>query len=168
MFSLKQSILALPPATFCRGDVSIRPIKDDYDLWYAVVECQLAPGQTDFVNPAGFSIGRAYLAPEHNLPCIIWLKDQRIGYIVFRSWHGSTATSWSYYLDQAYQGKGLGKIAAMLAVQILRAAAPELPIKLSTEANNEKAHRLYRSIGFRHYGEMDGDDLVFEYKEVIQ
>ena len=56
----------------------------------------------------------------------------------------------------------------MLAVQILRAATPELPIKLSTEANNKKAHRLYRSIGFRHYGEMDGDDLVFEYKEVIQ
>ena len=167
MFSLKQNILALPPAVFCRGEISIRPIKDDYDLWYAVVECQLDAGQTDFVNPAGFSIGRAYLAPENNIPCIIWLNDTRIGYIVFRTWSGEPATSWSYYLDRAYQGKGFGKIAAQLAVQILRTAAPELPIKLSTEANNEKAQRLYRSIGFRHYGEMDGDDLVFEYKEVI-
>ena len=168
MFSLKKKFSTLSPADFCRERISIRPVKDDYDLWYAVVECRLTPAQTDFVNPAGFSIGRAYLDPENNIPCIIRLDGNPIGYIVFRRWSGSPATSWSYCLDRSFQGRGYGKLAAQLAVHILKTAAPNVPIKLSAEANNEKAHRLYRSVGFWHYGEMDGDDLVFEYEEVTQ
>ena len=168
MTSFKQKILSLSPAVFCWDRISIRLIQDDYDIWYAVVECQLTPEQTDYVNPAGFSIGRAYLDPSNHVPCIIWLDDQRIGYIGFRRWSGSKANSWSYYLDRKYQGNGYGRAAACLAVRILQKADPDLPIKLSAEANNEKAHRLYRSIGFQHHGEMDGDDLVFEYKEVTQ
>ena len=166
MTTFKQKILSLSPAVFCRDRISIRPIQDDYDIWYAVVECQLTPEQTDYVNPAGFSIGRAYLDPNNHVPCIIWLDNQRIGYIVFRTWSRGDANSWSYYLDRRYQGNGYGRAAARLAVQILQSADPDFPIKLSAEANNKKAHRLYRSIGFQHHGEMDGDDLVFEYKEV--
>ena len=168
MISLKQKFDTLSPADFCRERISIRPIRDDYDLWYAVVECQLSPEQTDFVNPAGFSIGRAYLDPKNNIPCVIWLDDQRIGYIVFRRWCSGNANSWSYFLDKDRQGKGFGKAAACLAAQILKKADPDTPIKLSAEANNEKAHCLYHSVGFRHHGEMDGDDLVFEYEEVTQ
>ena len=161
MDTFTHNIRKLPIDAFSLNGISIRPIQDDWDLWYAVVECRLAPGQEEYVNPAGFSIGRAYLNPEANIPCIIRLGEKRIGYIVLREWDGS-ANSWSYYLDQDYQGKGYGRTAAQLAVQILKAADPGKPIKLSAEAANKKAHRLYRSIGFRHTGEMDGDDLVFE------
>lgn len=163
MNTLKQKITNLSPALFSLDNISIRPIVDDDDLWYAVVECRLAPGQEEYVNPAGFSIGRAYLNPEDNIPCIILLNDTPIGYIVLRKWDNTT-NSWSYYLDRDYQGRGHGKAAARLAIQILKAADPQKPIKLSTEAANEKAHHLYRSIGFRHLGEMDGDDLVFVYE----
>ena len=36
-----------------------------------------------------------------------------------------------------------------------------MSIKLSTEADNLKAQRLYLSLGFQKLEEMDGDDLVF-------
>ncbi len=36
-----------------------------------------------------------------------------------------------------------------------------MPIKLSAEADNVKAQKLYCSIGFVKSNEMDGDDLVF-------
>ena len=121
----------------------------------------VVPRQEEFVNPAGFSIGRAYLDPDNNIPCIIWPDDTRIGYIVLRNWSAGDATTWSYYLDKDYQGRGYGKTAAQLAASILNAAAPATPIKLSAEASNLTAQRLYRSIGFCHNGEMDGDDLVF-------
>ena len=150
MLSLKEQIASLPKETLYIGDISIRPIENDYDLWFAVVECRLAPGQEDFVNPAGFSIGRAYLNPNSNLPCIIWKGEERIGYIVFRCWCDGTANSWSFYLDKDHQGKGWGKVAAELAVQILRTVDPGMPIKLSTEQDNLKAQRLYQAIGFRH------------------
>ncbi len=165
MGTLKEKLDALPCSVFTKDDIHIRPICDDYDLWYAVVECRLAPGQEDLVNPAGFSIGRAYLHPESNIPCIIWHGNQRIGYIVLREWNGEEATSWSYYLSHESQGQGFGKAAAQLAIRILIAAAPTTPIKLSAEPANHKARQLYTSLGFHHEGELDGDDLVFVYRK---
>lgn len=143
--------------------IGIRPINSDDDLWFAVIECRITPEQEDFVNPAGFSIGRAYLRPNENLPCVIFKEDGTlIGYIVFRKWLGhGEAISWSYYIDKRYQGQGCGRSAAILAVKVLRAAFPNMPIKLSTEAANTKAQQLYQSIGFKRTAELDGDDLVF-------
>ena len=168
MNTLKDQILALPESSFTQDNFHIRPIQDDYDLWYAVVECQLAPGQENYVNPAGFSIGRAYLHPENNIPCIILKNQARIGYIVLRKWADGSANSWSYYLDRKSQGFGYGKAAAQLAVRILQQADPNTPIKLSAEQANHSAQRLYCSLGFIHNGEMDGDDLVFAYRKVSE
>lgn len=163
MESLKDKLLLFLTEGICMDDIHILPICDDYDLWYATVECELLPHQKDLVNPAGFSIGRAYLNPEANVPCIIWKKDVRIGYIVFRKWHDQSANSWSYYIDKSHQGKGYGTTAAKLAVKVLKSVDPSAPVKLSIEQNNKHAQRLYTSIGFCHSGEMDGDDLVFAY-----
>ena len=153
----------LPSDTWLSETVGIRRIENDDDLWYAVAECSILPEQEEYVNPAGFSIGRAYLAPNDNVPCVICKADgERIGFIVLRKWIGSDrGFNWSYFIDRKYQGKGYGKAAAKLAVKILRAADPEMPIKLSAEAGNIKAQKLYRSLGFTKSDELDGDDLVF-------
>lgn len=163
MDTLKERFDQLPPDSFSLDGISILPIRDDYDLWFATVECRLAPGQEDYVNPAGFSIGRAFLHPQYNVPCIIRKDGIRIGYIVLRNWKDN-ATSWSYYLDKDRQGQGYGKTAARLAVRILKSAMPELPVKLSAEKDNMKAQNLYKSIGFLLSDEIDGDDLVFIYE----
>lgn len=167
-FTMKDNLIeplkSLPEEIWHSEAVSIQPIRDDDDLWYATVECRLYPEQEDYVNPAGFSIGRAWLNPGDNLPCIIRSSQgQRIGYIVLRRWlgGGETAYNWSFYLDRDWQGQGYGRAAAKLAVKILKTAAPDIPIKLSTETDNKKAQRLYLSIGFVKTNEMDGDDYVF-------
>ena len=161
--SLLDLLKNLPRDTWSSETVSIRIIENDDDLWYAVVECKVFPEQEEFVNPAGFSIGRAYLAPDDNVPCVICKADgERIGFMVLRKWLGvDQGFNWSYCIDQKFQGMGYGKASAELAVKILRAADPETPIKLSTEASNTKAQKLYRSIGFTKSDELDGDDLVF-------
>ena len=143
--------------------VSIRPLKTESDLIYAAYECQLDDVQKDLVNPAWFSIGRAYLFREDNYPCIICNEQMMpIGFISLCKWLGEgDAYTWSYYIDKNHQGKGYGKSAAEAAVQILKAADPGKPIKLAAEGDNEKAHRLYTSLGFRLLPELDGDDLVF-------
>lgn len=162
MKSFHELVSSLPKLYFTDGSICIRPIQDDYDIWYATVECILLPEQRGNVNPAGFSLGRAYLHPENYLPCIIWKDNTRIGFIVLCRWSDGSANSWSYYLDHNYQGKGYGKSAARLAINILRAAEPTMPIKIAVEQANEKAQFLYHSIGMQENGEMDGDDLVFE------
>lgn len=143
--------------------VSIKPLSTQDDLIYAAYDCQLTDEQKELVNPAWFSIGRAYLQREDNYPCIIYNEyDEPIGFINLNKWLGNgDAYSWSYFLDRKYQGKGYGKAAAQLAVHILKTADPEKQIKLSTEASNAKAQALYMSLGFKKLPEMDGDDLVF-------
>lgn len=143
--------------------VTIRPLKSESDLIYAAYECQLDDSQKELVNPAWFSIGRAYLFREDNYPCIICNEQMTpIGFINLCKWLGEgDAYSWSYYIDKSYQGKGYGKSAAEASVRLLKAADPDKPIKLATEKGNEKAQRLYRSLGFRQLPERDGDDLVF-------
>ncbi len=159
--TLKERLDRLPDSRFRLDGVRIRPIRNDEDLWYATVLCQLAPGQEDLVNPAGFSIGRAYLQPETNIPCLILSENAPIGFILLRQWADGSGNGWSYCIDRQHQGRGYGKAAARLAVQLLKAAAPEMPVKLSAEANNAKAHSLYRQIGFILSDELDGDDLIF-------
>ena len=152
-----------PETVFSNDAVSIRPIQTERDLAYAVFECELTDAQRELVNPAGFSIGRAYLDPDNNLPCLICTRSgQPIGFIHFLRWLGEgSALSWSFFVDRRHQGQGYGRAAAQSAVQLLKGAFPQEPIKLSTEPANIKAQALYRSLGFRQLDEMDGDDLVF-------
>ena len=63
-------------------------------------------------------------------------------------------------MPKMIQGQGFGKKAAMLAVHILKTAGIQ-HLRLSTEAGNVKAQRLYTDIGFMKLDELDGDDLVF-------
>ena len=158
--SLRERLAELPPDVFELEGVSVRPIQDEEDVWYAVVECQLAPGQEQYVNPAGFSLGRAWLYPANNVPCVIRNENgERIGFLILCRW--PEHTGWGYFLDRNRQGCGYGVKAAQLAVAILRAAEPELPIKLSVEMKNVRAQHLYERIGFRKTSQLDGDDLVF-------
>ena len=161
--SLRTRLDHLPSEAFQGDGLSFRPIRTDADLAYAIFDCQLMEEQKELVNPAGFSIGRAYLHPERNYPCLIVNEaDQPIGFINLDMWLGEgTAFNWSYYIDKDQQGRGYGRKAAQLAVQIFKKLDPYTMIKLSTEAENLKAQQLYLSLGFRKLEEMDGDDLVF-------
>ncbi|MCE5234461.1 MAG: GNAT family N-acetyltransferase [Eubacteriales bacterium] len=158
-----EKISSIEPSLFSNEKIAVRRILDDYDLWFATVECMLDPKQQELVNPAGFSIGRAYLKPYDNYPCIICDEyGKRIGFINFCKWLADgEATTWSYYIDKNSQGSGYGKKVAETAVKILRAACPDLPIKLAVDIGNEKALIIYESLGFYDSGELDGDEHVF-------
>lgn len=161
--TFREKLESLPQGAFVGETVSFQPIREEQDLVYAIFECTLTREQQEFVNPAGFSIGRAYLNPKDNYPCVILnAQGQRVGFILLDVWLGDgDGYSWSYYIDQGQQGKGYGRDAAKLAVRLLKAADPVMAIKLSTEKENQKAQKLYRSLGFALLDEMDGDDLVF-------
>ena len=143
--------------------VKIKPLTTEKELIYAAYECQLSDEQKEMVSPLWFIIGRAYLNKDNYFPCIIYtLDDKPIGFISFSTWIGNDeAYSWSYFVDLNYQGKGYGKSAAELAINILKNANPNKSIKLATEKNNTKAHKLYNSLGFSKSSEIDGDDIVF-------
>ena len=160
---IREALETVGDGFWSNARVSIRPLRTESDLIYAAYECRLDDKQKELVNPAWFSIGRAYLFRDDNYPCIICNEQMTpIGFINLCKWLGEgDAYTWSYYIDISHQGKGYGKSAAQAAIQILKAANSDKPIKLSTEKDNEKAQRLYVSLGFRRLPEFDGDDIVF-------
>ena len=164
--SLRVNLENLAKTHWSNDGVLFKPLKTEEDLIYAAYDCQLTEEQKDMVNPAWFSIGRAYLFREDNYPCIINNENnESVGFINLCKWLGKgDAYSWSYFIDEYHQGKGYGKKAAQLAVNILKAANPDKSIKLATEKYNTKAQRLYISLGFNELPELDGDDLVFLFK----
>ena len=145
--------------------IYFRYINNQDDLIYAFFDCELTSEQIGLVNPPSFSIGRAYLQPNNNLPFVICLteNDQRIGFINLCKWLGKgDAFSWSFIIDKKHQGKGHGKNSAQLAIKILKAIDKNKHIKLATEQDNIKAQKLYVSLGFTKTDELDGEDLVFQ------
>ena len=161
--SLRAALDRIDDTVWYGDGVCIRPIKTQEELAYAIFGCQLDEEQKELVNPAGFSIGRAYLFPEDNVPCLIYNENREpVGFISLCKWLGNgDAYSWSYYIGKEYQSKGYGRNAAALAIRILEAADPQKPIKVSSENCNEKAHCLYLSLGFQKLPELDGEDIVF-------
>lgn len=161
--SLRSDLKKLSPED-CRNErIKLRPLLTEDNLIYAACDCQLTEEQQERVNPAWFSIERAYLFPEANLPCLIENEQSEpIGFLNLCQWSAESDTSsWSCFIGRRHQKKDCGKAAAQLALHILKTAAPEKPIKLATEAQNLPAQSLYVSLGFQKLPEMDGDDLVF-------
>ncbi len=175
--TLRHALSTLTPAAFCGDGVFFRKICSEDDLDAAVCGLYLPPEQQELVNPAGFSIGRAYLFPEDNVPYLICKRDATqtpVGFILLRFCHATDdprtwarfrkqppRTNWSYFITAREQGKGYGTAAARLAISLLIQAMPGVPIELTTEQENERAQRLYLALGFTRTDEMDGDDPVF-------
>ena len=161
--SLRANLEKLSDKHWQDAHIKISPLTTESDLIYAAYDCQLTEEQKELVNPAWFSIGRAYLFREDNYPCIIYNEcNEPVGFINLSKWLGSgDAYSWSYFIDRKHQRRGYGTYAAKLAIGILKAANPGKQIKLATEVSNTTAQALYLSLGFEKLGEMDGDDIVF-------
>lgn len=160
--SLRTALEHVGQELWSDGSICIRPIRTEADLVCATMDLQLTAEQQEMVNPAWFSIGRAYLSPEDNLPCLIYAEGTPVGFINLSKWLAKgDAWSWSFFIDKDRQGRGYGRQAAKLAIRLLRAADPAKPIKLATEVSNRKAQRLYASLGCELLPELDGDDLVF-------
>ena len=161
--SLRSDLKKLSPEDWRNERIKLRPLSTEDDLIYAACDCRLTEEQQERVNPAWFSIERAYLFPEASLPCLIENEQSEpIGFLNLCQWSAESDTSsWSCFIGRRHQKKDCGKAAAQLALHILKTAAPEKPIKLATEAQNLPAQSLYVSLGFQKLPEIDGDDLVF-------
>ncbi|MBQ1306586.1 MAG: GNAT family N-acetyltransferase, partial [Erysipelotrichaceae bacterium] len=69
---------------------------------------------------------------------------------------------WRLMIDKKHQGKGYGRDAIRLALDFIRTwpCGKAEYCEISYEPENEAARKLYRSLGFKENGEMDGDEIV--------
>jgi diamine N-acetyltransferase len=60
-----------------------------------------------------------------------------------------------------HQGKGYGRAAMLLAIQLIRGQPGCSSISLSFEPENSNAERLYSSLGFKPTGEILEGEIVY-------
>ena len=149
-------------------NIFLKPVISDDDLRYCFLDLNLDDGQRDLVNPPCVSISRAYISPFDHYPFIVCLMDNtRIGFVCLNKWlPEKDAFSFSLLIDRKYQHKGYGTSTIKLSVEIFSIINKEIPIKIAVEEKNEKAQKLYETLGFIKTDELDGSDLVYCYKPV--
>lgn len=95
--SLRSDLKKLSPEDWRNERIKLRPLLTEDDLIYAACDCRLTEEQQERINPAWFSVERAYLFPEANLPCLIENEQgEPIGFLNLCQWsalHGAVLSA---------------------------------------------------------------------------
>ncbi len=142
-----------------RPSVTLRPV--DAGSWRDVAALTVAPDQERFVAAPTYYLalcaygtcGTRWRSCRRRRPVVgflMWGVDDEDG----SCWLGGIL------VDQAQQGRGVGRAAVVEALRMLRATAGSVGFALSYQPENTVAKALYASLGFVETGEVDDDEVV--------
>lgn len=137
--------------------------------WRAALTLAVHPEQQRFVSEhtpiAAIALAKAYVRPGGRtwLPYLFYADEQPIGMVMLAYAPGSSDRYWLYhfFIDRAYQGRGLSKPALIGFMALVRAQHPACrQFNLTVHPDNDRAQRLYTSVGFTPTGEeVDGEPV---------
>ena len=138
--------------------------------WRAALTLAVHPEQQRFVSGhtpiAAIALAKAYVRPGGLtwLPYLIYADEQTVGLTVLAYAPGSSDCYWLYhfFIDRAHQGKGYSKPALQTFIALVRAQHPACrQINLTVHPDNDRAQRLYTSMGFQPTGAMQDGEPVY-------
>lgn len=135
----------------------------------AVLNLEVKEEQKKYVANPCKSLAYAYANKEITEAFGIYFGNQLVGYtsIIFEE-EENVFNLWHFFIDQKFQGKGLGKKSLTVIMDDLKRKAKGITNKvaLGVEADNSIAIKLYKSFGFLDTGEKDDDGeiiMLYEY-----
>ena len=148
------------------SQVSLREITADTVI--PIVRLSVAESQKGFVAPNAVSLAQALFAPEAWYRAI-YLGDEPAGFVML--YDESLRLSpppqpevgvWRFMIDQRFQGRGIGRAALTLVIEHARSKDVFRKLELSYVPGPGCPEPFYSSLGFRHTGRMDEDEVVLE------
>jgi diamine N-acetyltransferase len=122
-----------------------------------VLALRVADDQTAYVSTTAHALAQAYVSPKTAFPFAVCEGETVVGFLMLGYYEARNQyTVWKFLIDRRYQGRGYGKAALKLGVDFLRERFGVKEIFLGVSAGNETAKRLYRSVGFKETGAVDG------------
>ncbi len=120
--------------------------------------------QQRFVSDSAKILARAYAYREHRSRAyVIYNDDVPVGMVMYYDCEELCAYDFSQlFIDERYQGHGFGKAAARLILDEMRNDGKYKKVILCYIDGNNAAENMYRSLGFYHTGERDGDEIIME------
>ena len=139
--------------------VSLRDVTPDN--FEKIVGMKVRPDQQGFVAPNDYSLAESKVFPRH-YPFAIYAGEDPVGFLMYDYWD-ERKEYWIARLMIAadHQGKGYGRAAMLLAIQLIRGQPGCSSISLSFEPENSNAQRLYASLGFKPTGEILEGEIVY-------
>lgn len=125
-----------------------------------VIRLDLAESQKSFVASNVYSLAQAGIYSETSYPFAIYADENLIGFIMMGYYEKEGHyTLWRFMIDKKYQGKGYGRSALKLAIEYMIDNFNVKELGTGTHCENFVAQNLYRSLGFKETGEIDGDQI---------
>ncbi|MFC7371675.1 GNAT family N-acetyltransferase [Fictibacillus iocasae] len=131
------------------------------DNWYECCQLQLTKEQEAYMEPNAVSIAQSKFQPSLKAYAIYHYK-QMAGFLMFNSEPEELGGHWVYriMIDQAFQGKGIGKQATSLMIAEMEKLPGVKNIVVGYHPDNMGAHRLYKSLGFVDHGDRFGKEMA--------
>jgi len=137
--------------------------------WREALRLSVRPEQqrfiADYAPIAAIALAKAYVRPGSLVwtPYAFYAGEWMVGFAVLAYEPGSADNYWlcHFFIDQGHQGRGYGKEALRLLVELVRAEHPACrALQLTVHPENLAAQRLYANAGFRATGtERDGEPV---------
>lgn len=147
----------------------IRLVAVNKENWQECIHLPTSEEHARFVAPNVYSIAEAHFYPDTVTASCIYAGDGMVGFAMYGP-DEDDATLFAInrlMIAEGHRDKGYGK-AALSAILEEAERRGFSRIKLSTNPENEKAIRLYESVGFKATGEMDDDEAVYIYVTEIE
>lgn len=122
--------------------------------------------QKSYVSKSSEILARAYAYRNYNSKVFIIYNDNiPIGMAMYYDLLKLNAYNLSqFFIDKNYQGKGMGEKALNLIIEKIRENKKFDKIILCYIKDDFPAKNLYEKIGFKHNGQIDGDEICMELK----
>lgn len=128
------------------------------------IPLRVSPQQENYVANSMALLARAY-AYRHlgSVAYVIYEDELPVGMTLYYDCPPLNVYDFSqFFIDERYQGKGYGKKAAQLIIERMKQEGRFEKIVLCYVEGNEAARVLFESLGFKHTGDVDGDEITME------
>ena len=132
------------------------------------VECfnlKLGENQDKFVSHPIRSLAQAYVYYNQCTPFGIYKENIMVGYVmVIYDYDDETYNIWHMMIDEKYQNNGYGTRALELCIDYIKSKpfGKSNDIILTCNIENYNAIHIYRKMGFKNTGDVDGDEIVMK------
>lgn len=128
------------------------------------LELQVHDNQRRFVSDRAGILARAYAYRNNRSQAfIIYNDDLPVGMGMYYDLDDLSAYNLSqFFIDQRYQGNGFGYEAMKQILQVMKEDGKYDKVVLCYIEGDDTARKLYEKLGFRHTGEVDGDEIIME------
>ncbi|MBM7703560.1 GNAT family N-acetyltransferase [Metabacillus iocasae] len=140
---------------------SVKLVEVNEENWYDCCQLTVSSEQASYIESNAISIAQSKFEPTLK-PYAIYFEEKVVGFLMYNSVLEELDGYWVYriMIDQAFQGKGIGKVATALMIDEMKKLPNAERIVVGYHPDNMEAHLLYASLEFVDQGHRFGREMA--------